>query len=245
MSDVRKFGDQDIVPLKPVDVKDRFGLAAAVYAINALYIRSGKEPVGMLEVRTRIAVLIKHADMEKLAILLQEWYLETIDIPSAKELLNKLPAMIEVEDKRRYLHNPFVNDIEWSALATIYDCCIAVKFLAKTRPQLSTSEQNPGWKIAVPTPKFFGSTPSPASYAGNSCVFMVCHSSPKLSTYVPLIPCDQKVFAPGRSLMSEDNPKDVSDIRPALFSRISASKLPLILELSLNVPLTYNTTPNR
>lgn len=205
MSTAKQPHDQGIVPFQPIDVGDRQGLSSAVYAINALFLRSGKEPLQLPEVRTRIAALINDADADKLALMLQEWYLEVIDVPAAKELLDTLPAMIEADDNERYKHNPIVNDIEWRALATIYRCCIAVKFLTDRNLKPLDVKQIPGWKIAVPTPKIFGLKSMPgAAAAGNSCVFMVCHSSPKLSTYVALIPCDQKIFAPGRSLLGND-----------------------------------------
>lgn len=96
----------------------------------------------MLEVRARIAALIKDADAEKLTLMLQEWYLEAIDVTSAKELLANLPSMIETDDKERYKHNPIVNDIEWSALATISRCCIAVKFLISQTESRSLPAQS-------------------------------------------------------------------------------------------------------
>lgn len=203
MSDSQSNPDGGVVPFQPVDVKDRHGLASAVYAINALYLRSGKQPIEMLEVRARVAALVRDADAKNLALLLQEWYQETIDAASAEELLENLPQMIEADDNTRYKLNPIVNDIEWSALATIYRCCIAVKFLTNRKSKTADAKQFSGWKIAVPTPKVFGSK----AKAGTSnteifCVFVVCHSSPKLSTYVALIPCEQEVFSPGRSLLA-------------------------------------------
>ena len=147
-------------------------------------------------------------------------------MPSAKEILRNLPRMIEIEEKRRYLHNPIVNDIEWSALATVYNCCSAVKFLPVSKPHPTTCNQSPGWKIAVPTPRFFGSKPSPGLHAGSSCVFMRCYSSPKVSVFVPLIPCDKPVFATGREVPTRGNSKDVPDSESCIFSRTHEGKLP-------------------
>lgn len=214
---------EKVVPLQPIELRDICGLKSAVYSINALHKRSGKTSITDAEARHAISQLIRNTNVRKLSLLLEEWYQEQCDEVFKQdflnELLSELPDMIEDDDNARYLRNPYVNDIEWSALATVYGVCIAVKFISR-KGAAKTSSNAPaigGWKIAVPTPQIFGVDPIDVNGA-DSCVFMVCQTNGAFNKYFSLIPKTQPVFTPGIPFVRPSSVRSSRDMSSALSS---------------------------
>ncbi|CAN8073389.1 unnamed protein product [Agarophyton chilense] len=183
------------VPLKPVDVSDSYGFKTALYVVNALSKRTGESAYTEQEARVKVANLIQDSDVERLSLLLRQWYSEDYDEAVLKQLLPELANRILTNDVSRYDQRAIVNDIEWSALATAFKCCIAVKMVR------SESTKGNGWKIAVPTPQIFGQSATRAD-EDTQCVFVVCQVVHGISRYVALIPNSQPIFKPGRALVA-------------------------------------------
>ncbi|KAI0567577.1 hypothetical protein FGB62_1g522 [Gracilaria domingensis] len=183
------------VPLKPVDVSDNYGFKAALYVINALSKRAGESAYTEQEARVKVANLIQDSDVERLSLLLRQWYSEDYDEAALHALVPKLANLILTNDVSRYEQRALVNDIEWSALATAFKCCIAVKLVK------SGARKGNGWKIAVPTPQIFGQAATRED-EDTQCVFVVCQVMNDVSRYVALIPNSQPIFKPGRALVA-------------------------------------------